>query len=191
MATRARIAPGRLRELGLVNWAICRVLSRASGVPDARLFSTLGQARGLFRGWLHFSGRLMPGGRLARFDTELVILRVAHLTECQYEQDHHRRLGRRAGITREMCQRIETGPQAPEWSERERTILTAVDELVRGGDIPDETWVALTGYFDSARLLELVMLVHHYLGLARTIAVLRIGRDEFPCRKAAAVGETG
>ena len=41
----------------------------------------------------------MPGGKLPRADTELVILRVAHLTECDYEWDHHERIGRRAGLS--------------------------------------------------------------------------------------------
>ena len=72
-----RISPGGLRELGLPIWAFTRLAGRATRTGPPRIFTTLGHNRGLFWGWLHFAGRLMPGGKLPRIDTELVILRVA------------------------------------------------------------------------------------------------------------------
>ena len=179
MVSAPRIAPGRLRELGPVNWAAWQALSRASGTGDAQLFSTLGRTGRLFRGWLHFSGMLMPAGRLRRHDSELVILRVAHLRDCGYEMDHHIRLGRRAGITPEILERVRTGPEASGWTDRHRALLTAVDQLVRTRDIDDATWEHLATYYDERRLIEIVLLVNQYEGLASTITTLRIPRDAF------------
>ncbi len=99
-----------------------------------------GRTGGLFRGWLHYSGSLMPGGKISRHDTELIILRVAHLRDCGYEMDHHIRLGRKAGIDAEELARIIEGPGASELSPRHRAILTAVDELVTTKDVTDDTW---------------------------------------------------
>ncbi|QIS16191.1 carboxymuconolactone decarboxylase family protein [Nocardia arthritidis] len=172
-----RIAPGRLRELGPINWAVWQVLSRAIGTDDAHLFSTLGRTGGLFRGWLHFSGRLMPGGRLPRHESELVIIRVAHLRECAYEMDHHIRLGKRAGVTEEILERLRTGPSAPEWSAKHRALLTAVDQLVGTRDIDDATWAELAAHYDERMLIEIVLLINQYEGLASTITALRIERD--------------
>ncbi|WP_225726189.1 MULTISPECIES: carboxymuconolactone decarboxylase family protein [unclassified Nocardia] len=172
-----RIAPGRLRELGPINWAVWQVLSRAIGTDDAHLFSTLGRTGGLFRGWLHFSGRLMPGGKLPRHESELVIIRVAHLRECAYEMDHHIRLGKRAGITEEILERLRTGPSAPEWSAKHRALLTAVDQLVGTRDIDDATWAELAAHYDERMLIEIVLLINQYEGLASTITALRIERD--------------
>ncbi|WP_433716729.1 carboxymuconolactone decarboxylase family protein [Nocardia sp. CA-084685] len=172
-----RISPGRLRELGPVNWVVWQILSRAAGTDDAHLFSTLGRTRGLFRGWLHFSGRLMPGGRLPRHESELVILRVAQLRDCAYEMDHHIRLGRRAGVTPEILERVRTGPAADGWSGKHRALLTAVDELVETRDIDDATWTALAGHYDERTLIEIVLLINQYEGLAATITALRIQRD--------------
>ncbi|ANZ24101.1 4-carboxymuconolactone decarboxylase [Rhodococcus sp. WB1] len=172
-----RIRPGRFRELGPLNWAAWRVLSTVAGTKDAHLFSTLGRTGGLFRGWLHYSGKLMPFGRLPRFESELVILRVAHLRECGYELDHHTRLGRRAGITPEILQRILDGPGAPGWSPRHRAMLAAVDELVTTRDLADGTWKALAAHLDDRRMVEFCLLVAQYDGLATTIGVLRIERD--------------
>jgi AhpD family alkylhydroperoxidase len=175
--TEARIAPGGLRELGLLNWLICRVLSRVAGVRDAHLFSTLGRQRSLFRAWLRFSAQLMPGGTISRRETELVILRVAHLRQCAYEHDHHTRIGRRVGIDREALARVILGPTASGWSDRHRALLHAVDALVHTKDIDDATWTALREHYDDQQRIELCLLVGQYEALATTIAALRIERD--------------
>ncbi|MFD0365248.1 carboxymuconolactone decarboxylase family protein [Nocardia sp. GCM10030253] len=172
-----RVSPGRLRELGPVNWVVWQVLSRAAGTDDAHLFSTLGRTKGLFRGWLHYSGKLMPGGRLPRHESELVILRVAHLRNCAYEMDHHIRLGKRAGVTPEILDRLRSGPSAPEWSDKHHTLLAAVDQLVESRDIDDTVWSTLAKHYDDRSLIEIVLLVNQYEGLASTITALRIQRD--------------
>ena len=172
-----RIPPGRFKDLGPINWGIWRVLSKAAGAPDAHLFSTLGRTGGLFRGWLHYSGSLMPGGKISRHDTELIILRVAHLRDCGYEIDHHIRLGRKAGIDAEQLARIIEGPGASELSPRHRAILTAVDELVTTKDITDNTWGTLSQHLDDRRLIEFTLLVTQYDGLSTTIGTLRVQRD--------------
>ncbi|WP_067568599.1 carboxymuconolactone decarboxylase family protein [Nocardia acidivorans] len=177
VSTQPRIAPGRLRELGPINWVVWQALSRAAGTDDAHLFSTLGRTGGLFRGWLHFSGKLMPGGRLRRYESELVILRVAHLRQCDYEMDHHIRLGKRAGVTREKLDWIRTGPSVPGWTDRERALLTAVDQLVTTRDLDDTAWQTLTAHYDERRLIEIVLLTNQYEGLASTITALRIQTD--------------
>lgn len=177
--TTARVAPGRFRELGPINWATWRVLSLGSGTKDAKLFSTLGRCGGLFRGWLHYSGVLMllPGTKLSRFEIELVVLRVAHLRECRYEMAHHVRLGRRAGVTPQILDRILTGPEHPDWSPRYRAMLAATDRLVTSGDIDDATWSTLAEHLDDRRLVEFCLLVTQYDGLATTISTLGIQPD--------------
>lgn len=175
----ARIPPGRFKELGPVNWVLWRILSLAAGAPDAHLFSTLGRTRGLFRGWLHYSGKLMPGGKISRHETELIILRVAHLRGCDYEIDHHVRLGRRAGVTSELVEQVFAGPSAAGWSAHHRAVLTAVDQLVATKNIDDNAWSTLTMFFDDRRIIEFCLLVTQYDALATTIGTLRIERD-FP-----------
>ena len=72
-------------------------------------------------------GALMPGGKLPREETELVILRVAHNTRCEYEWGHHERLGKRAGLGVEEIERVRSGPAAEGWSERQALFLRAAD----------------------------------------------------------------
>src|SRR5213082_1432020 len=132
-----RIAPASPFSLaGLV----ARVGGRVQGKQPMQVFLAVGRQPRLFRGWLRFAGRLMPGGKLPRRETELVILRVAHLRSCAYEFEHHVRLGRRAGVGPAELERVMAGPQAEGWSERERALLTATDELHTTQDVSDATW---------------------------------------------------
>src|SRR3954447_25965347 len=110
-----RIPPGSAREIGPVNAAIVRALGLATGGRPLNVFTTLARHRGLFRRWLFFAGALMPGGKLPRADSELLILRVAHNCECLYEWRHHERIGWQAGLSAEEIERIREGADAAGW----------------------------------------------------------------------------
>jgi AhpD family alkylhydroperoxidase len=173
-----RVAPGTLRETGVLPWAAAHIGGRASRTEPLHLFLTLGRHRKLLRAWLRFAGRLMPRGVLARRETELVILRVAHLRSCEYEQSHHLRLARRAGLDGADLDRVKDGPSADGWSPRERAILAAVDCMHESGDLDDGHWDGLRAHLDERECIELCMLAGHYEMLATTIAVLRIQPDQ-------------
>ena len=172
-----RIAPGDRRQIGLFATIVAAVSGRVTGTTPPNLFLVLGRHRKLFRGWLRFAGRLMPGGTLPRADTELVILRVAHLRGCGYELDQHRRLARRAGLTHADIERALAGPAADGWTDRQRALLCAVDELHHDHDLSDATWDALRRHLDDRASIELVLLAAHYDMLATVITALRIPPD--------------
>ena len=176
--TQPRIAPGRRQDVGLFTSAMSRVAGRVTGTEPPKLFLTLGRHPRLFRGWLRFAGRLMPRGRLPRRDTELVILRVAHLAGCEYEWTQHIRLGRRAGLGADDLERVRSGPDASGWSERDRVLLGSVDSLHAERDLDDDAWRRLREHLDERETIELLMLAGHYEMLATTINTLRIQPDQ-------------
>jgi len=178
-AGRARIAPGDRRQVGRTNDAIARLLGRASNTAPPHLFLTLGRHRRLFRGWLCFAGMLMPGGRLPRRETEIVILRVAHRRSCTYELEHHRRLGARAGLDAPAIESLADADAAQHvrWSDREAALIEATDQLLDARDVDDTAWSVLGRHLDERSLIELVLLVGHYDMLATTISTLRIQPD--------------
>lgn len=178
--TPPRIAPGSRRDIGPVNMGLARVIGAATGGGPPNLFTTLSRHRGLYRRWLAFAGALMPGGRLPRRVTELLILRTAHNCGCDYEWHHHERLGAEAGLTAQEIDRVRQGPGAGGWAEHEATLLRAADEMHADRAIADETWAALRPHYSDAKLIELCLLVGHYEMLAMTINSLRIETDPPP-----------
>jgi AhpD family alkylhydroperoxidase len=182
-----RIAPGGRREIGLVNTGIVRVLGAATGGGEPpRVFTTLARHRGLFRRWLWFAGALMPGGTLPREEAELVILRVACNTGCDYEWAQHERLAQRAGLSAEQVGRVREGADAVGWSPRQTLLLRAADELHAERCIGDELWSALAREYDERGLIELCLLVGHYEMLAMTLRSLHVQPDAVPDPRAAA-----
>lgn len=175
--TAPRIQPGRLRELGLIGWLLCKLLARRSGVPEAHLFTTLGQHKRLFLTWLPFAGMLLGPGRLARADAELVILRVAHLRECEYELQHHRRMAKRRGIDADKQEQIFEGPHADGLTDRERALLTAIDEFIGTRNVSPQTWQWLARHLDRRQLIEFVTLAGQYDALAATLNTLKVPLD--------------
>jgi AhpD family alkylhydroperoxidase len=176
-----RIAPGDRRQLGWVNFAIARLIGVVTRGRPPHIFTTLGRHRGLFRRWLWFAAALMPGGKLPREETELVILRVAHNTGSEYEWAQHERMARRAGLSDEEIGRVRQGPDAAGWSKRRALLLWAADELHAGDRIGDELWAQLAQRLDEVLLIELCMLIGHYEMLAMTLNSLQVEPD-FPAR---------
>jgi alkylhydroperoxidase family enzyme len=175
-----RIPPGSAAEIGRINFAIARALGAAVGTGPPNIFTTLGRHRRLFRPWLRFAGALMPGGRLPRADSELLILRVAHNTGSNYEWSQHERLALTAGLRPDDVARVREGHAAAGWSERQRLLLRAADELHTDRAISSDSWSQLRPLLSDVELIEVCMLVGHYEMLAMTLNSLGVVPDPPP-----------
>jgi hypothetical protein len=60
-------------------------------------------------------------------------------------------------LTDQEIAAIPVGPSAPAWDEEDRAVLCAVDDLRREAFITEAVWNRLTKYFDTRRLIELIM----------------------------------
>jgi AhpD family alkylhydroperoxidase len=176
----ARIPATRsLRELGPIGWVAVRVGARAIRAPRFQLFDTLAQHKLLFLAFMPYAGVLLNWGKLSRRDAELVILRVGHLRDCEYELQQHRRLARSRGLDDAIQKAIFAGPDAEGLTDKQRVLITATDEFVVTRSMSPETWAALSSHLDRRQLIEFCMLAAQYDGLAATMATLRIPLD-FP-----------
>lgn len=178
-AAPARIPPGNFRELGPLGWVVTRSFARIIRVPRFHLLDVLGHNRLLFVSYLPYAGYLLLFGKLSRQDAEVVILRVGHLRNCEYELQQHRRLARTRGLDAEAQARIFEGPDADGLTDRQRVLITATDEFVMTRSMSSETWAALSSHYDRRRIIEFCMLASNYDGLAATIATLQVPLD-FP-----------
>jgi AhpD family alkylhydroperoxidase len=173
-----RIPPsGRLRDLGMLNWIVAKFAARTVGAQQMHLFATLGQHKRLFLAMMPYSALLLRG-RLPRADTELVILRVAHLRGSEYELQQHRRLGRRRGLDDQTQAMIFAWPNpAGGLTDRQRALLRATDEFINNRSISPEVWQQLSSHLDRRQLIEFCMLAGQYDGLAATMSALEIPLD--------------
>lgn len=176
-----RIPSGRFRDLGLINWILAKSAARTVRAREMHLFTTLGQNKSLFLAWSIYSGRVLRG-RMPAIDTELVILRVAHLRACEYELQHHRRMAAKQGLDADLQAAIFTWPERLDRVEarltvRQQALLAATDEFVKDRTISDATWQQLAQHLDRRQLIEFCMLASQYDGLAATMSALAIPLD--------------
>ena len=174
-----RIPSGRFRELGPINWVLAKAAARTVNAPEMHLFTLVGQRRFLFWAWAIYGARLLRG-RLPQADTELVILRVAHLRNSEYELQHHRWIGRRRGLDDATQELIFTWPESahdPGLTERQRVLLTATDEFVLNRTLSADIFQQLSGHLDRHRLIEFCLLAGQYDALAATMSALEIPLD--------------
>ncbi|MGB8793103.1 MAG: carboxymuconolactone decarboxylase family protein [Mycobacterium sp.] len=172
-----RIPAGRFRELGPINWILAKSAARTVGAPQMHLFATLGQHKRLFLAMMPYSALLLRG-RLARADTELVILRVAHLRNSEYELQHHRKMGRRRGLDDQTQAKIFAWPDTTGGlTPRQQALLSATDEFINDRSISAKVWQLLSSHLDRRQLIEFCMLAGQYDSLAATMSALDIPLD--------------
>jgi AhpD family alkylhydroperoxidase len=172
-----RIPAGGFRDLGLINWILTKSAARTVGAPQMHLFATLGQHKRLFLSMMPLSALLLRG-RLPRADTELVILRVAHLRGSEYELQHHRKMGRRRGLDDQTQAKIFAWPDTTDGlTSRQQALLSATDEFINNRTISAEVWRQLSSHLDRRQLIEFCMLAGQYDSLAATMSALDIPLD--------------
>jgi alkylhydroperoxidase family enzyme len=131
------------------------------------LFLVMAWNPDLLRRYLPFGEKILHG-RLPGWLRELVILRTAAQTGCRYEDHHHRRMGLAQGHSGDEidaavdCSSVGLSGVAG-------LMLQSVDEIIENYQIADTTWSLLRSQFDDSQLVEIPLLIGHYVMLAGLI----------------------
>lgn len=173
-----RVPPLQAHELSLPARFGIRLVNRIGKLEASNLFMMMLRNFRLFRAWLGFAARLMPYGEIARRDTELIILRVGWNCRCRYEWGQHVDIGLRTSLSEEDVRNVPLGAQSTTFEPRIQTLMQACDEFHSDRMISSATWAALETFFDTRRLLEVVMLIGHYEMLAGVLNSAGIALDE-------------
>jgi alkylhydroperoxidase family enzyme len=140
-------------------------------VPN--LFSAVARHPALFRAWMPFCMQLLTHSVFSPRERELLIIRTASLCGSAYELEHHLRFGAEVGLSDRDLAAL-TGAGSQDWSPRERLLVAAADELHAHHMISDATWRGLSAFLTTQQLVELPMLVGHYVLLAGTLRSLGV-----------------
>ena len=130
--------------------------------PVLNITRTLANYPELSRAWGRFARHVLSESSLPPRERELVILRMGWNCRSGYEFGQHRRIGQEAGLTLDEVERVKQGPDAEGWTEHERALLRATDELHADAFISDETWDALAASYDTRQLMDVVFAAGQY-----------------------------
>jgi alkylhydroperoxidase family enzyme len=141
---------------------------------NLNIFTTLVRHPRLFRRWSPFGGVLLRRGELSGRHRELLILRTAWHCRAHYEWGQHVAIAREAGLSNDEITSVAGAVDPGGWSELDRAVLRAADELHADACISDATWTLLAMHLDERQLIEVCMVVGQYHLVAYTLNSLGV-----------------
>lgn len=135
---------------------------KVGGGKVLNIFRTLAHAPKALTAFLGWGSYILSRrNALSERDRELVILRTGYNCRSGYEWTQHKRIGLDIGLTEDEIERIKAGPDAAGWSDIDRAMLRATDDLNSNHFVSDASWAALAPLGDKGRM-DLVMTVGQY-----------------------------
>jgi alkylhydroperoxidase family enzyme len=126
------------------------------------IVATLANHPELAEAWGPFARYILRASSLPPRDRELVILRIGWLCQSAYEWSHHSVAGLKLGMTEDELVRITKGADAPGWSDFDRALIRATDELHEDSFISSATWEQLASRYNTKQMMDLVFTVGEY-----------------------------
>lgn len=111
---------------------------------------------------------------------EIAVLRLAYLSNSEYEWFQHVAIGKHVGLTDADIDAIRTGRSGDDWSELDGLVMEAVDELEENNTIGDLLWEKMSRHFDRQQMFEFLFMISSYKMTAWVLNALEIPLDETP-----------
>lgn len=128
--------------------------------------------------WHETFHSILAASSISSTQRELVILRIAHLYQCEYELVQHEVSGRTVGLTREEMDAVADDEMTSEvLSDADRTVLQLVTEVLTQHETTDDTFGAVHHYLGTRGTVELMILIGLYSGLALLLNTLQVDVD--------------
>lgn len=152
-----------------------------AALPDLALLRAVAPAAGAALPFFAYSGALLCRTKVEDQLRELVILRVAVVEASEYEVRHHRAIATRVGTSPRHIAAIAAGQlDAQALPQPARAAVLLADEIARNGRGRPATVAQVRAELGERQLQELLMIVAHYIGVARMVNTLALEPDREP-----------
>jgi alkylhydroperoxidase family enzyme len=106
---------------------------------------------------------------------EIVIIRLGHLTGCDYVlRQHVPALALADGLTLTECDALADWESSPLFGARERAVLAYADTMTRDIAVPDDVFAAVRQHFNDRQIVELTVLIGSSNMNARVLRALEL-----------------
>ncbi len=154
------------------------LVARIRGARGGQLhvfYRALLHSPGLASGWFEFNNAVRFGTRLDDRSRELVIMRVAALTGCEYVwKVHEAQYAPGAGLTTQQVAALREGSWSGVFDAREQALLAYVDAMTRDVAVPDDVFAQVSRHFGDRETVEVTVLVGAYNMQTRVLRALGI-----------------
>jgi alkylhydroperoxidase family enzyme len=143
------------------------------------ILSSVLQHPALARVFFPFARYLLLESTLDKRSSELLVVRVSWLWHSEYEWAQHSMIALRMGVlTDEELSRLEVGAHASGWSDKERALLEAIDQLRQTANLDDAAWQSLSLHFDQRQCIDVIFLVGGYALVGMYVNTFRVPLKE-------------
>jgi alkylhydroperoxidase family enzyme len=155
-----------------------RVRDALERVPPLNVFRMMANAESAFRPWLAFGGALLSSLELDPRLRELAILRVARLSDAEYEWVQHVPIALAAGATEEQVAAVDRYDlDDASLAGAGRAVLRFTTEVVRDVRASDEALAAVREHLSPRQVVELLLVIGQYMMVARVALTAGIELD--------------
>lgn len=147
------------------------------------IFKVLAHHPKLLKRWTPFAGHVLSKQTLPFRDRELLILRIGWLNQAGYEFAQHEVIAKKGGVSEADIRRLQDGPKAAGWSEKESALLQVADDLFENSVVSDETWETLAKHYSTEQLMDAVFTVGQYNMVSWALNSLGVPLDDFLTKK--------
>lgn len=174
-----RIAPPDPADLSESTAQMLESLKGLNGDRVLNVFGVLAHHPRALRHGMALGGAFMFGSNIGDRHREIVIIRIARNTRCEYEYAQHYVLAQNWGMTADECvEVVGRSVVGDAFTDFERAIIAGVDELCDDDLVSDATWAQLAAEWDDRQLIEYVMLAGYYRMLAGYLNSAGVQIDE-------------
>ena len=142
------------------------------------IFRTLAHHPKLLKRWLVFGSHVLSKSTLPARERELAILRTGWRCGSAYEFGQHTVIGSGTGITDDEIRALTLPLDEHPWSDDDRALLDAADELHDDQCITTATWERLRARWDDQQLLDLIFTVGQYTLVSMALNSLGVQLDD-------------
>ncbi|MGE0880596.1 MAG: carboxymuconolactone decarboxylase family protein [Acidimicrobiia bacterium] len=144
------------------------------------LYRVMGNAPDMLDAWIGFAWRLRADCKSPRELRELLIMRVAQLTQATYEWQQHWTMALACGVSEEKLLALAEWSTSSLFTDVERTCLKMADEMTSGLAVSDDTYAAMSTLFDNEQVIELALTVAFYNCVSRVLMALGVPLEDRP-----------
>ena len=155
------------------------------------VFKVLAHHPKLVKRWTPFAGHVLGKQTLPFRDRELLILRIGWLNQAEYEFAQHELIARKGGVSETDIVRLQDGPKAAGWSEKDSALLQVADDLFENSVVSDATWEILSRHYSTEQLIDAVFTVGQYNLVSWALNSFGVPLDDFLPRGGPWAGLTG
>jgi alkylhydroperoxidase family enzyme len=158
--------------------AVRAMFDAIAGVGNAdiehhHVLMTFAQHPALTHKFLDFNAHLLIGSTLPVRLRQLAILRVAWEKRARYMWASHCRLSLSLGLSAADIEEVKHGAASPHWTDFERVLIRATDQLLVQSDLDDALWEEFT----RQQIMDLLFTIGAYVLLAIVFNATRIQRE--------------